>query len=222
MVYNDRDAGSRAYSVLKRLFRPDLYVHFHCSCRCTLNINSCCTNASFMQKPFPFMRIPYTGPLPPPVIIPRNANTPSGAIVALSTFLSAPASPLLKSSSSVEPGGRQTVLLTGAGISVASGLADYRGVHGTYTLNKTYRPIFYNEFISSHEVRKRYWARSFLGWYNLYKAKPNDAHWAVKGLGEMGVVKSVITQSRHASPLPPPVPYLPLCLCQHDGVSKLE
>ncbi|KAA6415456.1 MAG: DHS-like NAD FAD-binding domain-containing [Lasallia pustulata] len=141
------------------------------------------------------MRIPYTGPLPPPVIIPRNANTPSGAIVALSTFLSAPASPLLKSSSSVEPGGRQTVLLTGAGISVASGLADYRGVHGTYTLNKTYRPIFYNEFISSHEVRKRYWARSFLGWYNLYKAKPNDAHWAVKGLGEMGVVKSVITQN---------------------------
>lgn len=151
-----------------------------------------------MQKPFPFMRIPYTGPLPPPIIIPRNANTPAGAIAALSNFLSAPSSPHLKSSSSLKADGRQTVLLTGAGISVASGLADYRGANGTYTLNKTYRPIYYNEFTSSHEARKRYWARSFLGWTNLYKAKPNDAHWAVKSLGEMGIIRSVITQSMYA------------------------
>lgn len=160
-------------------------------------------HACFMQRPFPSIRIPYTGPLPPPLIIPSNANTPAGAIAALSHFLSAPSSPHLKSSSassfsssaSAKVDGRQTVLLTGAGISVASGLADYRGVHGTYTLNKTYRPIFYNEFTMSHEARKRYWARSFLGWYNLYKAKPNDAHWAVKSLGDMGIVRSVITQS---------------------------
>lgn len=158
-----------------------------------------------MHKPFPLMRIPYTGPLPPPVIIPRNANTAAGAIAALSNFLSAPSSPHLKSTSSsssfssAKVIGRQTVLLTGAGISVASGLADYRGAHGTYTLNKTYRPIYYNEFISSHEARKRYWARSFLGFTNLHKAKPNDAHWAVKSLGDMGIIRSVITQSMYAS-----------------------
>ena len=144
-----------------------------------------------MQKPF--MRIPYTGPLPPPVIIPRNANTPAGAIYALSNFLSAPAK------RSPDPSSRsrntQTVLLTGAGVSVASGLADYRGTNGTYTLNKTYRPIYYNEFISNHEARKRYWARSFLGWTNLHKARPNSAHWAIKELGEIGVLRSVITQS---------------------------
>ncbi|MCJ1336228.1 hypothetical protein MMC09_001504 [Bachmanniomyces sp. S44760] len=138
------------------------------------------------------MRIPYTGPLPPPLIVPKNANTPSGAVAALSRFLSATPPPAFKSLSSDNG---QTVLLTGAGISVASGLADYRGIGGTYTLNKTYRPIYYNEFISSHEARKRYWARSYLGWTNLHRARPNDAHWAVKTLGEMGIVKSVITQN---------------------------
>ena len=144
-----------------------------------------------MQRPF--MRIPHTGPLPPPVILPRNANTPTGAIYALSTFLSAPCRENLRlSARGSHP---QTVLLTGAGISVASGLADYRGTTGTYTLNKTYRPIYYNEFIHNHEARKRYWARSFIGWSHLYNAKPNHTHMAIKELGSMGFVNSVITQS---------------------------
>ncbi|KAI4156184.1 MAG: hypothetical protein LQ341_000030 [Variospora aurantia] len=138
------------------------------------------------------MRIPYTGPLPPPIILPRNANTASGAISALTRFLSAPPSPRLPASSSSN--GR-TVLLTGAGISVASGLADYRGTAGTYTLNKTYRPIYYNEFVSNHEARKRYWARSFLGWTNLHRARPNAAHRAVRKLGEQGFIGEVITQN---------------------------
>ena len=137
-----------------------------------------------MQKPF--MRIPYTGALPPPLIVPRDANGLSGAINALVNFLS----PTLGSEH-----GLSTVLLTGAGISVASGLADYRGKGGTYTLNKTYRPIYYHEFITSHEARKRYWARSFLGWTNLDRARPNSAHWAVRKLGELGIARSVITQS---------------------------
>ncbi|MCJ1382807.1 hypothetical protein MMC17_005920 [Xylographa soralifera] len=141
----------------------------------------------------PFMRIPYTGPLPPPTIIPRNANTPLGALYALQAFLSAPPSPRLQPPS--RDGGSKTVLLTGAGMSVASGLADYRGTAGTYTLNKTYRPIYYNEFIDNHEARKRYWARSFLGWTNLHKARPNYGHWAVKQLGAMGLLRSVITQN---------------------------
>ncbi|KAL8733846.1 MAG: hypothetical protein Q9166_001834 [cf. Caloplaca sp. 2 TL-2023] len=138
------------------------------------------------------MRIPYTGPLPPPIIVPKNANTPAGAISALTSFLSAPRSPLVPPSPTSHA---RTVLLTGAGLSVASGLADYRGTAGTYTLNKTYRPIYYNEFISNHEARKRYWARSFLGWTNLHKASPNAAHWAVKDLGERGFISTVITQN---------------------------
>jgi NAD+-dependent protein deacetylase sirtuin 4 len=87
------------------------------------------------------------------------------------------------------------VILSGAGISVASGLADYRGTNGTYRVNKTYRPIYYHEFLANHEARKRYWARSFLGWTNLHKATPNVAHYAVKELGQMGFIRNVITQN---------------------------
>ena len=141
------------------------------------------------------MRIPYTGPLPSPIIVPRYANTPAGASHALTRFLSAPNSFETEPSFPAGHETFKTVLLTGAGISVASGLADYRGAGGTYILNQTYRPIYYHEFITNHEARKRYWARSFLGWTTLYRARPNAAHMAVKSLGEMGFISKVITQS---------------------------
>jgi NAD-dependent deacetylase sirtuin 4 len=155
----------------------------------------------------PLLRIPYTSPLPLPKIIPSSAETTSGAIDALLEFLapslphsaipqSSISSKLTASAQGVNQHGK-TLLLTGAGISVASGLADYRGANGTYTLNKTYKPIYFNEFCESHEARKRYWARSFLGWTNLHKARPNNAHRACGELGRMGVVGSVITQSAY-------------------------
>ncbi|KAF1939086.1 DHS-like NAD/FAD-binding domain-containing protein [Clathrospora elynae] len=157
----------------------------------------------------PLLRVPYTGPLPAPRIIPASAATTSGAVAALVEFLS----PSLLSATTRSPQSKfsaqldrarsvngngdseKTLLLTGAGISVASGLADYRGANGTYTLNKTYRPIYFQEFCDSHEARKRYWARSFLGWTNLDKARPNRAHEACGELGRMGVVGGVITQN---------------------------
>ncbi|RWA10394.1 hypothetical protein EKO27_g4726 [Xylaria grammica] len=141
-----------------------------------------------MRKPY--MRIPFTGVLAAPTIIPESAKALSGAVAALEEFLVAPSSssPL----SGTQP---STVVLTGAGISVASGLADYRGAKGTYRVNKTYRPIYYHEFLNNNEARKRYWARSFLGWTTLYKAKPNASHFAIKHLNDLGLVRSVITQN---------------------------
>lgn len=131
-----------------------------------------------------FMRIPYTAPLPNPTIIPEFATTLQGAVNAVHDFLTAPAARSGK-----------TVILSGAGISVASGLADYRGSNGTYTLNKTYRPIYYHEFCANHEARKRYWARSFLGWTTLNRSRPNRGHEAVAQLGQMGQISNVITQN---------------------------
>lgn len=139
------------------------------------------------------MRIPYTGPLPPPVIFPKYATTVAGAATALAQFLLAPPPPSLNGVSHRR--GDQSVLLTGAGISVASGLADYRGENGTYTQNKSYRPIYFHEFVESHEARKRYWARSFLGWTSLFKAEPNAAHFAIGELARRGFIYSVITQN---------------------------
>jgi NAD-dependent deacetylase sirtuin 4 len=140
----------------------------------------------------PLLRVPYTDPLPLPTIIPTSAGTVSGAIAALVDFLSCPPSKRLVNTAN---NGGKTVVLTGAGISVASGLADYRGANGTYTLNKKYKPIYFNEFCENHEARKRYWARSFLGWTNLAKARPNKGHLAVADLGKLGFVERVITQS---------------------------
>ena len=172
-----------------------------------------------MQKTF--MRIPYTGPLPPPQIVPRSANTPVGAIQALQKFLKASHANYIDPVSNDERS--KAVLLTGAGMSVASGLADYRGTAGTYTLNKTYRPIYYSEFLANHEARKRYWARSFLGWTNLHRARPNEAHRAIGDLAKLGLLSSVITQNvdsfhNHAHPDLPTLElhgYLRSLVCIH-------
>lgn len=139
-----------------------------------------------MKKPL--LRIPYTAEFSPPTVFPPSATTLSGAVTALHNFLASPI-----------PARRglpdSTLVLTGAGLSVASGLADYRGQNGTYRLNKTYRPIYFHEFLASHEARKRYWARSFLGWSTLDKARPNAGHRAVRDLGRLGKVRQVITQN---------------------------
>lgn len=137
-----------------------------------------------MRKPV--MRIPYTDLLAPPTLTPLSAGTLPGAAAALRRFLTNPGPSHLPSS---------TVVLSGAGLSVASGLADYRGVKGTYRVNKTYRPIYYHEFVHNHEARKRYWARSFLGLTTLNRAAPNAGHYAVRDLAKLGVVRSVITQN---------------------------
>lgn len=34
-----------------------------------------------------------------------------------------------------------------------------------------------------------------MGWTNLHKARPNAAHFAIKDLGDMGIVRSVVTQN---------------------------
>jgi NAD+-dependent protein deacetylase sirtuin 4 len=134
----------------------------------------------------PLMRIPFsTGTLPPPLIVPSTATTVEGAISALTHFLQPFKDAALP----------KTVLLTGAGISVASGLADYRGKGGTYSSNPNYRPVYYHEFLASHAWRKRYWARSFLGYPSLLRSKPNSTHRAIGALHSLGAISTCITQN---------------------------
>lgn len=151
----------------------------------------------------PLLRIPYTGPLPAPLIIPPSAATKHGAIAALARFLTSPLPSSQRSTIQESPGGRgssseekpRTVLLSGAGLSTASGLADYRGPRGTYTQNRSYRPIYFHEFVDSHTSRQRYWARSFLGWRGLTRSLPNAGHEAIRDLGSLGLVSHVVTQN---------------------------
>ena len=88
--------------------------------------------------------------------------------------------------------GKNVVALTGAGLSTASGIPDYRSPEA---LARPRRPVRGPEFVRSEAVRRRYWARSALGWERIRRAEPNEGHRALAALERAGVVVHVITQN---------------------------
>jgi NAD-dependent deacetylase sirtuin 4 len=88
--------------------------------------------------------------------------------------------------------GRQTLVLSGAGISTESGIPDYRGPNGSM---RTRRPMQYREFVGSEDARRRYWARSAVGWTRVGTARPNAGHISIARLEQRGLVTGVITQN---------------------------
>ncbi|MEZ5613060.1 MAG: Sir2 family NAD-dependent protein deacetylase [Rhodocyclaceae bacterium] len=64
--------------------------------------------------------------------------------------------------------GGPVAVLSGAGLSVASGLPSYRGQNGEWLHS---RPIQHQEFLSSEAVQQRYWARGF-PWAGKRLARP--------------------------------------------------
>ncbi|MFQ6170415.1 NAD-dependent protein deacetylase [Oryzobacter sp. R7] len=115
---------------------------------------------------------------PPPAATPRPAaSTPTTDDVAALTRLLA-----------AHPG---TLVLTGAGMSTDSGIPDYRGPDGTRRVT----PMQHGEFVATSEARRRYWARSFIGWQRFRRAEPNASHEAVATLQARGVLGPVITQN---------------------------
>ena len=83
------------------------------------------------------------------------------------------------------------LVLTGAGMSTDSGIPDYRGRDGT----RRVMPMQHGEFCASTENRRRYWARSFVGWQRFSRAAPNAGHRAVAALQRTGVLGPVLTQN---------------------------
>jgi NAD-dependent SIR2 family protein deacetylase len=84
------------------------------------------------------------------------------------------------------------LVLTGAGCSTESGIPDYRDAEGGW---KRAQPVMFQAFMTDLPTRRRYWARSLVGWRHFRRAAPNDAHRALARLETQGRLVLLITQN---------------------------
>jgi len=87
---------------------------------------------------------------------------------------------------------QRIVVFTGAGISTESGIPDFRSPGGIWSKMK---PIMFQDFIASEEMRREAWRRRFSGEDKLTGARPNAGHLAIARLVQIGKVTSVVTQN---------------------------
>ena len=86
----------------------------------------------------------------------------------------------------------RVVVFTGAGLSTASGIPDFRGPKGLW---KRRQPVYFQDFIASEEARVEHWDYKLEAYSAFRDAKPNAAHKALVDLEQMGKLDMLITQN---------------------------
>src|SRR5688500_745923 len=89
---------------------------------------------------------------------------------------------------------RRIVVLTGAGISTDSGIPDFRGPQGVWTLNpKAERMSDIRYYVADPEVRRLSWQSRAA--HPAWTAQPNSGHRALVDLERRGKLDTLVTQN---------------------------
>src|SRR5947209_2229977 len=84
---------------------------------------------------------------------------------------------------------QKMLIFTGAGVSTASGIPDFRGPNGVWTRR---RPVYYDDFMTSDSARIEYWDFKLETWQVYAHAEPNAVHHAAVALEKAAKVAGVV------------------------------